>query len=151
MSVQVRAATPADIEALAAIEAESFTSPWPGNDFLRELDNSWVRLWVCEVQAEIAGYMLAWFLEPTVELHKIAVSGRFRRHGLAAGMMAQLIAAARNAAAETVWLEVRASNDAAVRLYERFGFKLANRRRDYYENPREDALCFRLELSGGRE
>ncbi len=148
MRARIRAAAPADIERIAAIEAESFSCPWPAADFRREMENSWARLWVGEADSGVAGYLLAWFIPPQAELHKVAVAEGFRRQGVAVALLDHMLAEARQGGVETVWLEVREGNRAAIRLYERTGFLRAGRRRDYYQGPREDALVFQLDLAG---
>jgi len=76
------------------------------------------------------------------ELENIAVLPVLRRRGVGAALLSTLLEEARRRQAERILLEVRASNQAAIRLYGQAGFQLLARRRGYYQNPAEDALLF---------
>ncbi|MGC2209558.1 MAG: ribosomal protein S18-alanine N-acetyltransferase [Candidatus Korobacteraceae bacterium] len=76
------------------------------------------------------------------ELENIAVLPALRRRGVGAALLGTLLEEARRRQAERILLEVRASNQSAIRLYIQAGFQLLARRRDYYQNPGEDALLF---------
>lgn len=76
------------------------------------------------------------------ELENIAVLPALRRRGVGAALLGTLLEEARTRQAERILLEVRASNQAAIRLYGQAGFQLLARRRGYYQNPEEDALLF---------
>ena len=80
------------------------------------------------------------------ELENIAVADAAKRRGYGALLIASLLEHARGNRASSIFLEVRASNVAARRLYEKFGFEVASRRPQYYRNPSEDAVLYRLEL-----
>jgi ribosomal-protein-alanine N-acetyltransferase len=87
-----------------------------------------------------AGFLVAQCLAPDWELENMAVREEFRRRGVGAALIANLLKAGREAGAERVLLEVRASNLAAIAAYRRAGFELLARRPGYYSNPPEDAL-----------
>lgn len=91
--------------------------------------------------ALVVGFLVAQ-TSPEWELENIAVLPVFRRRGAARALVSALLDEARAALAPRILLEVRASNQAAIRLYESSGFRLLSRRRYYYENPTEDALIF---------
>jgi ribosomal-protein-alanine N-acetyltransferase len=76
------------------------------------------------------------------ELENIAVLPDLRRRGVGAALLGTLLEEARRGQAERILLEVRASNQPAIRLYTEAGFQLLARRRGYYQNPAEDALLF---------
>jgi ribosomal-protein-alanine N-acetyltransferase len=97
---------------------------------------------VAEVEwaAEPAGVLVALCAGPDWELENIAVRQSLRRQGLGAALLERLLEEARQGGAERVLLEVRASNGAAIRGYERAGFRLLARRAGYYREPSEDAL-----------
>jgi ribosomal-protein-alanine N-acetyltransferase len=73
-------------------------------------------------------------------LENIAVLPPYRRQGVARTLLSALLLHARSLLAERILLEVRASNQAAIRFYQASGFQTLARRRDYYSNPTEDAL-----------
>ena len=87
-----------------------------------------------------AGFLVAQVGNPDWELENVAVMGEFRRRGMGRELVAALLAYARAGDAERILLEVRASNESAIRLYEGSGFQLLGRRQGYYRDPAEDAL-----------
>jgi len=107
--------------------------------------------WIAEVgpaetaaenQTHAVGFLVAQNSGPEWELENIAVLPECRRQGIARGLLSALLAQARALLAERILLEVRASNQAAIRFYETSGFESLARRRDYYRNPPEDAIIF---------
>jgi [ribosomal protein S18]-alanine N-acetyltransferase len=96
-----------------------------------------------EPRTEILGFLVARHLAPEWELENIVVALVARRHGLGKQLMEALFVYAREAQSEAVFLEVRESNTAARKLYESAGFQQIGRRKCYYANPLEDAICYR--------
>jgi len=94
----------------------------------------------------ILGFLIANQAGPEWELENLVVAPALRRKGLATGLFTALLAHAREAAGEQIFLEVRESNLAARNLYVRLGFEENGRRRLYYANPSEDAVLYRLNL-----
>ena len=80
------------------------------------------------------------------ELENIVTAWAARRQGIASRILAAFIAIARQEVAGTIFLEVRESNRAARAFYEKWAFEKAGRRANYYSDPREDALVYRLKL-----
>jgi [ribosomal protein S18]-alanine N-acetyltransferase len=140
----------ADIDAIAALEAESFTNPWPREQLVWELTNSDVtRIFVARDEAGvIVAFCLCWVIFDELHINTLAVAPDRRREGLATLLMQQVLAEAAKEGARKATLEVRASNQAALALYERLGFRVTARRPGYYTNPQEDALI--LWVEGGR-
>ena len=147
-SVQVRRLTPEDVDAVVAIETDTFTSPWRRETFLDLVDRPALELLVLEDrQAGIIGYAVLWCILDQGELANMAVIPGFRGRGLGAFLLSQVLERARERGIDTVFLEVRASNQEAVRLYTRFGFSEVGLRRGYYEHPKEDARVMKATLS----
>jgi ribosomal-protein-alanine N-acetyltransferase len=94
----------------------------------------------------ILGFLLARHLAPEWELENIAVAPGARRKGLGTQLLKALLARARETGAQAVFLEVRESNTAARRLYEKAGFQQAGRRKSYYADPPDDAVLYRHSL-----
>lgn len=94
------------------------------------------------------GYFVSWIIEETMEIHKIAVKGDYRRRGIASQMMDSLLETAGQKNIKEIFLEVRKSNTAALRFYEKCKFMKIGERKDYFNNPREDALVYALYLKG---
>ena len=93
-------------------------------------------------EAFACGFLVAQCGGPEWELENLAVLPVSRRRGVGAALLATLLEEARARHAERILLEVRASNQSAIRLYAQAGFQLLARRRGYYQNPTEDALLF---------
>jgi ribosomal-protein-alanine N-acetyltransferase len=141
----------ADLEPILALEAASFTNPWPREMLARELAESPVsRLYVARtVEGVVAAFCLCWLVVDELHVNTIAVDPAFRRRGLATDMMRHVMAEAVRDGARRATLEVRRSNAAAIALYERLGFRACAVRPRYYSRPDEDALILWLERLPG--
>jgi [ribosomal protein S18]-alanine N-acetyltransferase len=133
---------PEDLDRVLDVDAVSFTRPWTRamyeSDFL---NRSTSRLYVLRTSAQkVAGYCAAWFVLDEIHVNNIAVRPELRGRGFGSALLAHVLEEGRRAGAHRATLEVRRSNDEARRLYERFGFRVAGVRRDYYTDPIEDAL-----------
>ena len=133
---------PDDLDHVLDVDALSFTRPWTRamyeSDFL---NRSTSRLYVLRTSAQnVAGYCAAWFVLDEIHVNNIAVRPELRGRGFGSALLAHVLEEGRKAGARRSTLEVRRSNDEARRLYERFGFRVAGVRRDYYTDPIEDAL-----------
>jgi tRNA threonylcarbamoyl adenosine modification protein YeaZ/ribosomal-protein-alanine acetyltransferase len=144
---QLRAVTAADLPAMAALERRVFADPWPEEFFLGEIRHPLAHARVAERDGVVAGYCLAWLGEGAGHLGNLAVAPEFRRQGIAAALLDELIASARGKAVERLALEVRVSNFPAQWFYRARGFRLAGLRRRYYRDNQEDALI--MEWRGG--
>ena len=132
--------------AAAALEERLFSHPWRAQDFEESLtDPSRAFFAACE-DGKLIGYCgLQWSGEQG-DVLTIGVEPCCRRKGIGARLMEALLQeCARNGVRE-LFLEVRASNDAARGLYEKCGFTLLYARKNYYSDPREDGFVYRLEV-----
>jgi ribosomal-protein-alanine N-acetyltransferase len=98
---------------------------------------------VATINDEVVGYAAFWCVIDQGELGNVAVSSDWRGYGLGARLVADVIERAARRGVREVFLEVRPTNLVARRLYERFGFVTVGRRRNYYQQPVEDALVLR--------
>jgi len=132
----------ADIDAIVALEAESFSNPWPRETLVWELRNSDVtRVYVLRADdGKMLAFCVCWVIFDELHINTLAVAPAARRTGLATFLLRQVMAEAGAAGAGKATLEVRASNSAALGLYSRLGFHVAARRPRYYAQPEEDAL-----------
>ena len=138
--VHVRPMRADDIEAVVAIESDTFSSPWKADTFTSLLDRPAVELLVMEPdRAELVGYAVLWCVLDQGELANVAVVPEHRGKGFGRHLVAEVIEVARDRGVTKLFLEVRASNERAAALYERLGFDEVGLRRAYYDNPREDA------------
>jgi len=144
---RIRRMMPADVERVAAIEAEAFTSPWKEDTFRSLLDRPGAELWVLDDPVEgVVGYSVLWCVLDQGELANIAVSPSHRGRGLGGRLLRMMLDLAKDRGVETIYLEVRVSNEQAAALYRRFGFEEIGARRGYYDHPKEDAMLMRLRL-----
>jgi ribosomal-protein-alanine N-acetyltransferase len=137
-----RVTSGADLDAVAALEAASFTNPWTKEMLVRELETSLVaRVYVLRAPGRpVAAFCSCWILYDELHINTLAVDPECRRRGLATVLMRHLLALAADEGATRALLEVRQSNIPAIRLYETLGFEITNIRRGYYTHPEEDAL-----------
>lgn len=115
-------------------------------DFEAELARSYALLRTAKLPTGLAGFALAWRAADELHLTDLGVLPAYRRQGVARRLVLELLAEARAAALRVVLLEVRASNGAALALYQGLGFVELDRRRRYYSDPEEDAVVMQLEL-----
>lgn len=143
--------TAADLDAVLAIEDESFTSPWTREMYLAELENVGVSF--CYLARDDEGAAIAfcsfWRVLDELHINNLAVRPPYRRQGIGHALLRFVLAEGARLGARRATLEVRRSNDAARELYGRLGFAAAGVRRAYYTNPVEDALVlWRENLDG---
>jgi ribosomal-protein-alanine N-acetyltransferase len=141
----------ADLDEIMAIEECSFVTPWSKNLFMDELQSDLSKLFVARTpdrdRGEVAGYLCAWFVEDEVHILNLACHPRFRRRKVATGLLTHCLAHARCRGVKWAYLEVRRSNDRALSLYAKHGFKPVGLRRCYYTDTREDAIVMALEMT----
>jgi ribosomal-protein-alanine N-acetyltransferase len=139
MTVDIRSMTRSDIPAVAELESEIYDQPWSPRVFFDELVMENRRYLVATDGADlILGYCGLLIVEEDAHVTTIAVAQRSRGHQLGTRLMLEMVDAALDADTRHLTLEVRVSNDAARKLYERFGFEPVGRRKNYYKD--EDAL-----------
>jgi len=141
----------ADLPEIMKIERASFPVPWSEALFRQELQFALSRSLVAKSEEgagrETVGYIIYWIIFDEIHVNNLAVRSDFKREGIASRLVK---AALQKAFAEgAVWctLEVRVSNEAARRLYEKFGFAVRGVRPRYYAESGEDALVMWADLS----
>ena len=146
--IRIRSMRRADIGAVLEIEAETFSSPWQQETFSILLDRSAAELLVMEDDADgVIGYAVLWCILDQGELTNVAVAQGQRGRGLGRHLIGRVLDRARDRGVTTMYLEVRSSNDRALEIYRRFGFTEVGVRRDYYDEPREDARIMMATLA----
>lgn len=128
-----------DLEQVCEIENKTFSQPWTREDFEASISNPNHIYIVAEEEDEIAGYCGLWMVAGEGQINNVAVREDFRKKGVGYGMLSYLLELGREKNQDAFTLEVRASNEPAIRLYEKLGFHSAGIRRGFYEKPREDA------------
>ncbi|MBK8249490.1 MAG: ribosomal protein S18-alanine N-acetyltransferase [Gemmatimonadetes bacterium] len=149
----MRQALPEDIGAVDVIERACFSDPWSHQALLEELERSTSHFLVAVVAAElgderVVGYAIAHAAADEAEVANVAVSPSHRGQGVGAMLVRGVMDLVRGAGAFDCWLEVRASNTAARRLYTQLGFDDVGLRKRYYARPEEDAIVMRRSLRG---
>jgi ribosomal-protein-alanine N-acetyltransferase len=133
------------IASVAQLERENFSMPWSENVLTAELRNP-LALWLVAVlDDEVVGYVGAQIVPDEADMMNIAVSSTHRRKGVARGLILELLDQLKEQGVRSLSLEVRASNSAAITLYDGLGFHQVGRRPGYYKMPKEDALILRKE------
>ncbi|HWT75678.1 MAG TPA: ribosomal protein S18-alanine N-acetyltransferase [Mobilitalea sp.] len=135
----IRKMTEADLPQVHAIELETFSDPWSEEDFLsslREPNNGYL---VAELDGVIAGYCGYWGIVDEGYIYNVAVKKEYRRNQIGYRMLKTLLDESSDRGITSFTLEVRYSNEPAIRLYESLGFERAGIRRDFYSKPKEDA------------
>ncbi len=145
----------ADIATVQEIEREIFATPWPRNAYFRELASRSSAHYVVlrqegivrpagyqgsELDPTIVGYGGMWRMYDEAHVTTIGVRRELHHQGLGRILFAGLIQAAYDMGAKWVTLEVRTSNEHAMRMYEAFSFKVIGRRKGYYTDNGEDAI-----------
>lgn len=146
--MNIRPATPADIPSILSVERTSDRAAhWSETEYRNAfLAGTVPRIILVAEETEILAFIFVRALGPEWEIENVAVSADARRHGIGVKLIQAVATQAQHRGAEALILEVRASNQAARGLYERAGFNEAGRRKDYYANPTEDAIHYRLDL-----
>ena len=148
MNIEIVKMELSHIPALAEIEKLCFSTPWSENALKDELGNSHGRFSVALCGGGVAGYIGAHNIVGEVYITNVAVAPEYRRQGIGEKLVNALVDMSKNEKAEFVTLEVRKSNSAAIKLYEKTGFEKVGERKNFYEAPREDALLMTYRLDG---
>ena len=134
------------VAAVAELEKICFgVDAWSERSVASELENE-LSLWLVAVEDDrLAGYVGSQTVMDETDMMNVAVHPDFRRKGVAEALVAGLVEELKCRGSRSLALEVRASNIPAIGLYEKLGFCQIGRRKNYYRNPREDALILRKE------
>lgn len=130
-----------DASALAALSEADFDPSWSEKTFSEELAREMTRALVLELDGELVGYALGWRTLDALELHQIAIAPAYRARRLGAALLREFCAKLREEGCLRLALEVRPSNQPALRLYRSCGLGQEGRRTSYYSNG-EDALLY---------
>lgn len=148
--MRVRAATTDDIPVLMSLEQGSRTAAsWQEAQYRAALEGKAgpERVSLVIEDEKVLGFIVARVLGDEWEIENVVVAEAAQRRGLGSRLVKELLDLARIRSAGSIFLEVRKSNHAAQRLYEKWGFSQSGRRKGYYADPPEDALLFRYSFS----
>jgi len=142
----IRKAAEEDVPAIAEIEKASIPQPWSESAFADALTQENALTIVAETDGEIAGFITGVFLFDNADIYSIAIAEQYRKKGIGA-MLLKSFFDTLPTEVEAVGLEVRESNSAAISLYEKNGFERVGLRKNFYEQPRENAVLYTKQLS----
>ncbi|MEK7742722.1 MAG: ribosomal protein S18-alanine N-acetyltransferase [Nitrospirota bacterium] len=142
----IRAMRESDLPSVVAIERLSFSTPWSETLFFNEIYKQRSIPKVAVIGDRIAGYICANHVADEGHILNLAVHPDFRRRGIANTLVENILKELKENACRFLYLEVRASNNAARKLYEGFGFSVVGTRKGYYTEPKEDAVIMMLRL-----
>jgi ribosomal-protein-alanine N-acetyltransferase len=137
--LNLRRLTYSDLPQVIAIERRSFPTPWSLAMFVLELSKPSGICLAATLDGRVVGYLVCSRYDAVWHLMNICIDPDHRRHGVATALLQRLLERIDDPDAQLT-LEVRRSNDPAIVLYERFGFRAAGLRRRYYQDTGEDAL-----------
>ncbi len=139
-----------DLDEVLAIEAASFSNPWNREMYEHELENPDVCFLYAlrlsepsggpQADRPIVGFCSVWLVLDELHINNLAVHPRYRQSGYGSALLQYVLDVGAQQGARRAMLEVRRSNEVAIRVYERFGFKIAATRPNYYTSPTEDAF-----------
>ena len=140
-----------DLPAVQAIERASFTTPWPPHAYRNEIESNRMATYlVARADGDLVGYAGVWMLVDEAHITTFAIHPRWRRRRIGERLLLALLDLAAERHAREATLEVRLSNLAARRLYEKYGFRPVGLRPNYYSDDGEDALIMTTEPLDGR-
>ncbi len=147
--IVVRDMMNADLDQVLVIENESFTTPWTLTSFEYEIKNRDAIFKVAVVDDRIAGFVCIRSMLDITHVLDLAVAPELRQKGVGSLLLKEALKELKKRRPDTkeVTLEVRESNIAAIRAYEKSGFKHAGSRRNYYRKPDEDAVIMSIDVS----
>ena len=138
-----------DIDEVVALEQELFTSPWSKDDFIYEIEkNAFSTILILQEDDQIAGYLGMWNLGDQSQITTLGVKKQYQGRGFAKALMNKCIEITKYLGYDNISLEVRVSNQKAIKLYQQFGFQTVAIRKDYYQDNHEDAYLMIKEMEG---
>lgn len=144
--MRIRDAVPQDVPEIARLERECFTTPWTEEIIRSQLSGEGKLMLVAEEGGRFAGYMGLQYVLDEGYISNVCTAPEFRRRGVASALIDETVTRAAALGLSFLSLEVRRSNEPAIRLYGARGFEQVGVRPGYYEKPAEDAIIMNLYL-----
>lgn len=142
----IKTARPENAEEIARLEGEIFSDGWSVKSITEAIENRQYLILCAECDGKIVGYINISVVAGEANINRIAVSTDYRRHGIAQGLISEAEKQL-GERAEVFLLEVRESNSAAIKLYEKHGFKTDGIRKNFYSAPTENAVLMSREMT----
>lgn len=134
-----------DLEQVMEIENENFSVPWTETGFFTFLIREDTLFLVAQEKEEILGYCGVVMVQDEGDITNVAVKKSWQNQGVGKKLMEELVKPTEQEGVARLFLEVRASNEPALRLYRNMGFVQTGIRKNYYEEPREDGIVMMRE------
>ena len=151
MSIFIRKMTAEDVKQIAQLEKICFTVPWSEKSFNDEMQNKLAVYFVAVDDEKCIGYAGFWNISGEGDITNVAVLPQYRREGIGSMLISALIKEAISLNLVLLTLEVRKSNIAAQKLYEKYGFEKIGERKRYYSDNGEDAYIMTKSFLTGEE
>ena len=133
-------AIPDDAPGIAEIEERTFPDPWDYRSVMDLITTDGAMCFTARDGGRVVGYVIGRLIAPEGEIYRVAVSEEYRRRGIAYRLLDYAVKTSRGKGLESLFLEVRSQNIAAISLYRAYGFHEIARRRGYYRDPADDAI-----------
>ena len=138
--MEIRRSRPDDAPAISAIEEEVFGDHFGLKDIFSYICSDTGMCFTASDESGVVGYIIGRKIPPEGEIYRIAVREDKRKRGIGYRLLSFALKTERGSGVETVFLEVRSRNTAARALYRAYGFKEISIRKNYYQNPSDDAI-----------
>ena len=138
--VHFRVMAPEDADDVERVEKACFSIPWSREAFWKEASNENTLYLLALDGKRVVGYAGCWISYEEAQITNVAVLPEYRGKGIGTRLFGAVIDAVKAKGVTAMTLEVRPSNEPALALYDRYGFKAAGRRPHYYQDDGEDAI-----------
>lgn len=142
--MDIRRSRPDDATEIAEIEAQVFGDPFSKKDIFSYVCSDNGMCFTATDESGVVGYIVGTKIPPEAEIYRIAVREDKRQRGIGYRLLSFALKTERGSGVETVFLEVRSKNLPARALYKAYGFKEISIRKNYYQNPADDAVIMVL-------
>ena len=140
-NIKIMPMTIEHLEGVMHIEKLSFPHPWSEKALIKEIESNQLARYMVITQGDkVIAFGGMWLIMDEAHITNIAVHPQHRGQGIGNLLMDALIRVAQREGIFQLTLEVRATNDPAIKLYQKYGFEVVGRRKGYYEDDGEDAL-----------
>ena len=148
MQIEITTMKECHLDEVAALESVSFSEPWSRQAFFDTINSEEYLYLVAKYQDKVVGYAGCYIAMDEGNITNIAVDTNYRRVGIGNELMVQLKRLLSERKINCIFLEVRASNEAAQILYKNCGYEEVGIRKNFYSKPQENAIVMKLDISG---
>lgn len=145
-NIIIQNATTEDVDSISSLEKECFSDAWSKESFYSCFENPFYKVVVAKDYGKLIGYAIIKCIYEDGELLRVAVSVQYRRQSVSYNLLTRIFEMAGCNGVEKIFLDVRESNDAAILLYEKMGFRRYEMTDGFYSNPVEASVKMMLEL-----